>query len=247
MQLHSGFLEGFLKSWGVILASEIGDKTFFIAAIMAMRNPRKQVFIGAMGALAAMTVLSALMGWAAPNLISKTYTHYGATALFFFFGLRMLYEAVTGAASAAGESELEEVEKELQGGAGKGSRSDMEEGSKGSRGGGAEGSEDGKLKCGMVMHTVRRLVSPILLEAFTLTFLAEWGDRSQIATIGLAAAADVLGVTLGGILGHGLCTGAAVLGGKHLAEHIDEKMVAIFGGLLFLAFGAHSLWQGPPE
>lgn len=45
MQLHSGFLEGFLKSWGVILASEIGDKTFFIAAIMAMRNPRKQVHI----------------------------------------------------------------------------------------------------------------------------------------------------------------------------------------------------------
>lgn len=41
---------------------------------------------------------------------------------------------------------------------------------------------------------------------------------------GLAAAADVLGVTLGGILGHGLCTGAAVLGGKHLAEHIDEKV-----------------------
>jgi Ca2+/H+ antiporter, TMEM165/GDT1 family len=37
------FLEGFLKSWGVILASEIGDKTFFIAAVMAMRNPRKQV------------------------------------------------------------------------------------------------------------------------------------------------------------------------------------------------------------
>ena len=64
---------------------------------------------------------------------------------------------------------------------------------------------------------------------------------------GLAAAADVVGVTLGGILGHALCTGAAVLGGKHLAEHIDEKVVAICGGLLFLAFGAHSLWQGPPQ
>lgn len=37
------FLEGFLKSWGVILASEIGDKTFFIAAVMAMRNSRKLV------------------------------------------------------------------------------------------------------------------------------------------------------------------------------------------------------------
>ena len=31
------------------------------------------------------------------------------------------------------------------------------------------------------------LFSPILLEAFTLTFLAEWGDRSQMTTIVLAA------------------------------------------------------------
>ena len=28
------------------------------------------------------------------------------------------------------------------------------------------------------------LLSPVLLEVFTLTFLAEWGDKSQIATIG---------------------------------------------------------------
>ena len=54
-------------------------------------------------------------------------------------------------------------------------------------------------------------------------------------------------VTLGGILGHALCTGAAVMGGKHLATHIDERLVAICGGLLFLAFGAHSLWSGVPE
>ena len=70
---------------------------------------------------------------------------------------------------------------------------------------------------------------------------------SRYVCAGLAAAADVVGVTLGGILGHALCTGAAVLGGKHLAEHIDEKVVSICGGLLFLAFGAHSLWQGPPQ
>ncbi len=63
---------------------------------------------------------------------------------------------------------------------------------------------------------------------------------------GLAAASDVVGVTLGGILGHALCTGAAVLGGKHLAMHINERMVALSGGLLFLAFAAHSLYTGPP-
>lgn len=37
------FLEGFLKSLGMISASEIGDKTFFIAAIMAMKHPRLTV------------------------------------------------------------------------------------------------------------------------------------------------------------------------------------------------------------
>jgi hypothetical protein len=43
MGTTSRFLEGFLKSWGVILASEIGDKTFFIAAVMAMKNSRREV------------------------------------------------------------------------------------------------------------------------------------------------------------------------------------------------------------
>lgn len=38
--LDRRFLEALGKSIGVIGASEIGDKTFFIAAIMAMRNPR---------------------------------------------------------------------------------------------------------------------------------------------------------------------------------------------------------------
>lgn len=38
--LPDELVEGFLSSWGMILVSEIGDKTFFIAAVMAMKNPR---------------------------------------------------------------------------------------------------------------------------------------------------------------------------------------------------------------
>ncbi|KAG8038558.1 hypothetical protein G9C98_006254 [Cotesia typhae] len=53
-----GFIHAFLGSLSVILVSELGDKTFFIAAIMAMRHPRLTVFSGAIAALALMTILS---------------------------------------------------------------------------------------------------------------------------------------------------------------------------------------------
>lgn len=53
-----GFLHGFATSLSVIIVSELADKTFFIAAIMAMRHPRITVFIGAISALALMTILS---------------------------------------------------------------------------------------------------------------------------------------------------------------------------------------------
>ena len=39
-----------------ILVTELGDETFIIAAIMAMRHPRLTVYAGAMSALAFMTV-----------------------------------------------------------------------------------------------------------------------------------------------------------------------------------------------
>lgn len=39
-----------------ILVTELGDETFIIAAIMAMRHPRLTVYAGAMAALTAMTV-----------------------------------------------------------------------------------------------------------------------------------------------------------------------------------------------
>ena len=86
--------------------------------------------------------------------------------------------------------------------------------------------------------------SPIFLQAFLMTFLAEWGDRSQIATVALAADYDPIGVTIGGIYGHAACTSAAVLGGKRMAGAISERMVGLCGGVLFLAFGVHALIVG---
>lgn len=53
-----GFVHAFVASLSMIIVSELGDKTFFIAAIMAMRHSRITVFAGAISALAVMTILS---------------------------------------------------------------------------------------------------------------------------------------------------------------------------------------------
>jgi len=216
------FLPAFISSVSMILVSEIGDKTFFIAAIMAMRHNRVIVFVSALSALILMTVLSAVIGVALPTLLPRRYTHYAASALFLFFGIRLLKDA-QGMHGGASE-ELEEVESEIASKKNDDAVTTME-------GGPASKS--------------RPWCSPVFIQCFTLTFLAEWGDRSQIATIALAAAKDPFGVTLGGILGHASCTGLAVIGGKLLAARISERTVAIVGGILFLLFALHSVLVGP--
>jgi putative Ca2+/H+ antiporter (TMEM165/GDT1 family) len=85
-------------------------------------------------------------------------------------------------------------------------------------------------------HIALLFFSPIFVRSFGLTFLAEWGDRSQIATVALSAARDMYGVCTGAIAGHFMCTGLAVLGGRLLASRISERTVACIGGLLFLLF-----------
>ena len=47
--------------------------------------------------------------------------------------------------------------------------------------------ETGIIRGGKSQKKFFGIMPPILLQAFTLTFLAEWGDRSQIATILLAS------------------------------------------------------------
>lgn len=203
----------------MIIVTELGDKTFFIAAVLAMRHSQITIFGGAISALALMTVLSSLIGFALPSLLPREYTHYAATLLFVYFGIKLLKEGLDLVSKGEGmgpSEELEEVELSLK------EKND--------------GSET-SLRPSPVFST-------FFWQTFTLTFLAEWGDRSQIATIALASAKDPVGVTIGGILGHSLCTGIAVLGGKVIAGKISERNVLIVGGILFLVFAAHALIAG---
>mmetsp|Transcript_15310 Transcript_15310/g.42816 ORF Transcript_15310/g.42816 Transcript_15310/m.42816 type:complete len:341 (-) Transcript_15310:232-1254(-) len=204
--LTEGFVSGFL----LILFSEIGDKTFFLAMLLALQQSKTEVFVGTFGALAVMTVISVGLGQVLhqvdeilpPSLTNVPLDDVLAIILLVVFGIQTLQAAGNAEESAA--EEREEAQEEVE-----------------------------KFRAGQSLG--------FILSTFALVFAAEWGDKSFIATIALAAASSPLGVVLGAIGGHGVATLIAVTFGSVLSNYVSEKTVQYVGGSLFLVFAAATL------
>ncbi len=83
---------------------------------------------------------------------------------------------------------------------------------------------------------------PYLTTTF-LFFLAEMADKTQLATIALAARfQSVVLVTAGTTLGMLASDGLAVFLGDRLAARVPMKVLRAFAAALFFAFGAVSAW-----
>ena len=86
------------------------------------------------------------------------------------------------------------------------------------------------------------LRSGAFLTTLVAFFLAEIGDKTQIATIGLAARFDQLGpVVLGTTLGMMLANVPAVLLGDRMAGRLPVGAIRIVAALVFAALGLMTL------
>nr|XP_011463938.1 PREDICTED: GDT1-like protein 1, chloroplastic [Fragaria vesca subsp. vesca] len=205
---------GFASAFLLIFFSELGDKTFFIAALLAARNSAAVVFAGTFSALAAMTVISVGLGRTFHYVDEILPFRFGdtdlpiddiaAALLLVYFGVSTLRDA----ASSDGKAEDEQREAEL-------AVSEF------------TGNGAGILAA-----------ASTVISTFALVFVAEWGDKSFFSTIALAAASSPLGVIGGALAGHGVATLLAVLGGSILGTFLSEKTIAYVGGVLFLVFAA---------
>lgn len=224
--------QSFYMAVSMIVVSEIGDKTFLIAALMSMRYPKLLVFSAAFLSLAVMTVLLGLVGHALPGLVSERITHFLAAILFVVFGINLLREGLAMSKDAGVGEEMAEVEEELQANTLNSHMDNMESG------GAQDISFNSKLvRLGSQVQEVASVVlSPIWIQVFVMTFLGEWGDRSQIATIAMAAGSDYWTVIMGAVVGHGFCTAAATIGGQLLATKISMRNVTLGGAAAFFIF-----------
>jgi putative Ca2+/H+ antiporter (TMEM165/GDT1 family) len=79
---------------------------------------------------------------------------------------------------------------------------------------------------------------------FTSFFLAELGDKTQLATFGLAARyGEPLSVWLGATLGMLLVNVLAVLAGTWINKLVPQRTVKFFGAGIFIFFGCVTLIQ----
>lgn len=75
-------------------------------------------------------------------------------------------------------------------------------------------------------------------------FIAEIGDKTQLATIALAAQyQQLVPVLLGTTAGMMVANVPAVLFGQKLLQKIPMRVVHIIASVLFIAFGVFGLWE----
>lgn len=74
----------------------------------------------------------------------------------------------------------------------------------------------------------------VLLSTFTLIFLAELGDKTQLTVAGLASAQPALPVWIGGTLGLAAVSALAVLAGRTVLRRLPLPLLHGISGVLFL-------------
>jgi len=216
-----------VQAFLLTFVSEIGDKTFFIAAILAAggstagegQNQKLLTFIGAIGALVVMTLLAVALGQifhSVPDVAGGVpIDDYVSILAFGFFGVKLLSDAVQMQDDGSLLEEKEEAEEEVK----------------------------GALPSWMSGGAATLVIPPLVLQAFVLVFAAEIGDRSFISAAALSAQGGFDAATqvfVGGISAHALATLGAVLVGDVIARYVTEKQLAYIGGSLFLVFAATS-------
>ena len=79
----------------------------------------------------------------------------------------------------------------------------------------------------------------VIRDSFTTTFLAEFGDRTQLALLALAAGPNLSteSIFTGAVSANIVLAIAAVTSGKFLKQHICHKRISFISGALFTTLG----------
>ena len=207
-------LAAFGSSLAAISLAELGDKTFFMALILAVRHRARWVFVGAFAALTVVTLISLALGYGLRELLPQSVVPWLAAALFLGFGLKLLIDAQAMAANAA-SAEAEQAEEAIN------------------------AAETG----GVVAIPAWAVIWEAFVLVFVAELGDRTQFTTIFMATAPAQVCSCAGLLAGTLLGHALVTWLAVGAGKWIGQRVDERLLYRLSGGLFLVFGLAALKQ----
>jgi putative Ca2+/H+ antiporter (TMEM165/GDT1 family) len=226
MSVRADWVGACFQSFCLVGSAELFDKTWFVALLMALKHPKGTVFTSCYLALVVHTIIAAIFGYGISKTMPIRTLHFSAAALYTVFACMYFRDwhhadphsdIIAAGKEEAGEAIADYTEEQIYG--------SMEKG--------------GSRKMGTSKWT------QVFSQCFTAMFIAEWGDRTQIAMVGQHASQPLIPVCLGSLMAFFLLTFTAVLAGMLLAgRSLSEKTVHLFSAISFLVFAALAVRDG---
>lgn len=230
-------LSVFCRSLAIVGIAELFDKTWFMGLLLALRYKKVTVFAGSVSALILHTILAAALGYAFAEVLSPTLLSFMAAGLFVIFTLLYAKDwyfadpdrdaIAAGREEAEGDCELLPASKDGIGA----NECEVEQ----------VGKEEGDSRTMVNSHSEWFVLS----KSFMAVFIAEWGDRTQIAMVGQHASQPLIPVFLGSVVAFALLTLSAVGAASVLSGlKLTEKFIYGVSALCFAAFAVLAFKDG---
>ena len=86
----------------------------------------------------------------------------------------------------------------------------------------------------------------VLFTVFGIVFLAELGDKTQLATLLFAAKSpgNLIAVFIGASAALVVASAIGVVAGSVISQYVSPKYLSYVAGAGFLVIGAWTIWQG---
>ena len=243
--MKTSFLSSFGYSLSFIFITDITDKSVFLIIFLTKRLSSLALYLVSLTSVLSMNYLSILLGYYLPKLISHIYLEIIAFILFTTFGILSLIES---------RKENEKLNNLIEL-----SKKETNDSENDYSLMGEELETDLESNKELLLPSILRSNSissisnnnnnnnelniGLIIGIFFALCLSDFGDKSQIAIITMAAIYNIYGIILGSTIALIGTITIAVLFGKWLTDKISPKTLLLIGGFIFLAFGIETLFN----
>ena len=203
------FYPSVVQSFLVIFLSEIADRTFILVLIYSLKMHWIPLILTSLFSMYFMNILAIVAGMTVILLVPRDLIDWIGFFCFLLFGIFCVYEGL----GMESKSVKEEYEEEMNANDGSYSLVNDEE---------SKHNDKSTWK--------------LCLELFGFLCLSEFGDKSEISTVTIAAVYNLYAVLIGTMTAYFVTILIATFLGLFIGKFLTEKMMTIIGGILFVCF-----------